>query len=308
MEKLKCQHGSSLLRPVVSKKFLSLSLLALLSMPLKAQDKFELSPKLTSKIIQDYQLGDITVFPVTMTKIDVPTHQSAYLVSGVSIDIMGISGTFEKMPEAYKVVIKDVEGRFVANQLITKLQNYESYDNLSNEYPLIRKVGTEEYYLIMSYDFVSSTIKEYEQSKVLNLVHKLGYKEFKVGDDYYIKSKTSEIKLNFQTYQELEKNPNYISTLDADQSKIANLVQQTVEHSTRLDKYLSQYRIQKHNLPTATINAWRTATTNAQKLMNQINKLSEKYDGDYSFKLLRGTKTIDMFSDTLLASKGVLGM
>ena len=61
-------------------------------------------------------------------------------------------------------------------------------------------------------------------------------------------------------------------------------------------------------MPTASLNAWRTATGNAQKLLNQINKLSEKYDGNYSFTLLNKENTLDVFLDNLNASKGVLGM
>ncbi|WP_343695469.1 hypothetical protein [Flavobacterium sp.] len=59
----------------------------------------------------------------------------------------------------------------------------------------------------------------------------------------------------------------------------------------------------------ANINAWNNATTQAQKLNNQIAKLEEQYAGNYSFTPFdRMMGSRQQFTDNLGASKGVLGM
>src|SRR5690606_18856407 len=176
----------------------------------------------------------------------------------------------------------------------------------------INKKDTNEYYYIVSSSFLSSLTSKQKEQELVEIVNKMGYKVYKSDDRYdenlYIKSKTAEIKLDNRTYHELKSNPNYISNLDSDQAKIAVLVKQTVSHSNTLDKYLSQYNIQKRNMSTSSIESWRKATANAQNLLTQINKLSEKYEGNYSFTLLNKSNSLNIFLDNLLASKGVLGM
>lgn len=224
------------------------------------------------------------------------------------IEITSLSGEFQELPNKYMLALRDIENKFVKDELTNDTKGYYNTGGLTKEYSLIKKTNSDDYYYIMSDDYLSTLIFKQKVNELLSMVHKLGYKEYKEGQDLYIKSKTSEIRLDVRIYNELKKNPNYISTLDSDQAKITALVNQTIPHSKTLDKYLSQYNIQRRNLSTATINSWRTATTEAQKLLNQINKLSEKYDGNYSFTLLNKSNTLDIFLDNLNASKGMLGM
>lgn len=91
--------------------------------------------------------------------------------------------------------------------------------------------------------------------------------------------------------------------------KLDALIKQTIPHSKTLDKYIRLYRIQRNKMSTANINAWKAATSQAQKLNNQMVKHTEKYAGDYSFMPLNNLSNIsEIFSDNLGASKGVLGM
>lgn len=243
---------------------------------------------------------------------DKTTKKSAFVIEEKSIITDQLSGTFTEMPTQYRVALSDIEGYFVKNELVSDMQGYNNTGKLSEPYPLIKKEGTEEYYYIISDNYLSLLRGSQEKNELINIVHKLGYKEYKSKDMYddnlYIKSKTCEIKLDRQMYQELKANPNYIAKLDADQAQILALTKQAVTHSQTLDKYLSQYRIQRNKMPTASLNAWRNATANAQKLNNQIYKLTEKYENNYSFRLLNKSNTLDVFLDNLLASKGVLGM
>ena len=58
-------------------------------------------------------------------------------------------------------------------------------------------------------------------------------------------------------------NPNYIANTYADQTEVSALAMQSISHSQTLDKYLSQYRIQRNNIASTSLDACRTAT--AQK-------------------------------------------
>ena len=168
---------------------------------------------------------------------------------------------------------------------------------------------TDEYFYILADEYVSTLEKEQKNNEIFEMIHKLGYKEYKDEyGDYFIKSKTCEIKLDTWTLSELRLNPEYITTLDNDQLKLATLVKQTIPHSKILDKYCGLYNIQRSRMSAIDIKNWRIATTNALKLDNEIYKISEKYSGNYSFTLLDKSKTLQDFTDNVLASKGVLGM
>lgn len=195
------------------------------------------------------------------------------------------SGDFQELPQPYILAIKDVKTLFVKNELSNEYRGHSNTGELTEPYPLLKKSGTDDYYFITSESFYTSLANDLRGTEILQMIHRLGYKEYQEQGDYYIKSKTAEIKLDAGTYFALKQNPNYIAQYDSDQVKISALIKQTISHSTTLDKYISQYRIQRSKMPTANLNAWRSATTSAQKIMNQINKLSEKYDGNYSFNL-----------------------
>ena len=161
----------------------------------------------------------------------------------------------------------------------------------------------------MADEYISELEKEQKNNEIFEMIHKLGYKEYKDEyGDYFMKSKTCEIKLDTWTLSELRLNPEYITILDNDQLKLATLVKQTIPHSKILDKYCGLYNIQRSRMSAVDIKNWRIATANALKLNNEIYKISEKYFGNYSFTLLDKSKTLENFTDNVRASKGVLGM
>lgn len=229
----------------------------------------------------------------------------AYMINETSVDINSISGIFTELPEAYMLVLSNKDNDRLENELITKLK----YDDVGNErYQIIQNVDTKELYFVMSHKFLSDLQREQRNQELLDIVHKLGYKEYSGDGNVYIKSKTSEIILDLWTYQELKKNSSYISKLDSDQIQIASLVQQTISHSRALDTFVSRYRIQKNKMSTADINTWRNTTKQADKLWQQIYKIQEKYHGNNSFNLLKKSDTFEVFGLYITASKGILMM
>lgn len=288
------------------KGFLKASLLATLSLPMFSycQEKINIPPELSEQVQKKYP----RVFTVLLTEIE-KGKDSVYIVTQKLDDTSFLVGDFIIMPQKYKLArSSSSQGKFIQGQLVSNYNEIIDYaGNLSESVYSIIKDNKDKLYAIPD-ENIKTISQIIATDNLVDSFTKLGYKPYRDGEDYYIKSKYCEIRLDEGTQAEIKKNPNYISNLDSDQGQIASLVKQTITHSKTLDQYLSLYRIQKSKMSTANIKAWRTATTNAQKLMLQINKLSEKYDGNYSFTLLKKSNTLDVFSDNLLASKGVLRM
>ncbi|UWY26922.1 hypothetical protein N4T20_14455 [Flavobacterium sp. TR2] len=225
-----------------------------------------------------------------------------------------IVGTYSAIPTPYLYARRDDrQGNYIENELVDKTKEFNNYGLSEIVFFLYKNNSTNKLYGIREENL--KLLKDYVQAQeMIKIVQKLGYKVYETNETYYenyyyIKSKTCEVKLDNWTYNELKKNPSYINSLDNYQIKLKSLVQQTVPHSKNLDKYIGLYRIQRNKMSTANINAWKNATTQAQKLNNQIAKLEEQYAGNYSFTPFdRMMGLRQQFTDNLGASKGVLGM
>jgi hypothetical protein len=230
----------------------------------------------------------------------------------LSVDYKKISGEFSIVGDQFRAALVDIPNELIKNQIVNS-NNY-NLNLLTDPYPLIKKNDSDEYFYIMNNEFLSELKKEQNNNELFEIIHKLGYKEYKEEEEiyynnyFYIKSKTSKIRLDDWTLSELRLNPGYITTLDNDQLRLATLAKQTIPHSKILDRYCSLYNIQRSRMSAIDIKNWRIATANALKLDKEIYKISEKYFGNYSFELLNKSKTMEEFTDNVLASKGVLGM
>ena len=233
-----------------------------------------------------------------------------YLIKDtLSIDYTKIDGMFSIVENKFRAVLTDIPNKFMKNQIVNENDCDYNTRLFTKSYNLIKKNDSDEYFYIMADEYISELEKEQKNNEIFEMIHKLGYKEYKDEyGDYFIKSKTCEIKLDTWTLSELRLNPEYITTLDNDQLKLATLVKQTIPHSKILDKYCGLYNIQRSRMSAVDIKNWRIATANALKLNNEIYKISEKYFGNYSFTLLDKSKTLEDFTDNVRASKGVLGM
>ena len=237
-----------------------------------------------------------------------------YMIDDVNpVQLTSFSGRFIELSKKYRWVFDNIDIEFVKDELTDDNKYDFNKDQSSELLPLIQNVDTNEYYFVSSNSYITKLKQIESEKELLDIVHKLGYKEYKSNDRYdenlYIKSKACEIKLNNWTYNCLKKSPLYITALDNHQMKLDALIKQTIQHSKTLDKYLGLYRIQRNKMSTTNINAWRASTSQAQKLNDQMVSIDEKYAGDYSFMPLNNLSNIrENFSDNLGASKGVLGM
>lgn len=233
-----------------------------------------------------------------------------YLIKDtLSIDYAKIDGMFSVVENKFRAVLTDIPNKYMKNQIVNENDCDYNTRLFTKSYNLIKKNDSDEYFYIMADEYISELEKEQKNNEIFEMIHKLGYKEYKDEyGDYFMKSKTCEIKLDTWTLSELRLNSEYITTLDNDQLKLATLVKQTIPHSKILDKYCGLYNIQRSRMSAVDIKNWRIATANALKLNNEIYKISEKYFGNYSFTLLDKSKTLEDFTDNVRASKGVLGM
>lgn len=261
------------------------------------------------KHIKDKELKLWSVRQDTIIK----TKRPVLLLNTEIVDINEIIGSYSMMPAEYRYArTDDGVGNYITNELFDKSKQFSNYGLSEFIYYIYKKDSTGKLCAIEERDMksINNFIRTQE---LLKIVHKLGFKEYKSNDRYddnlYIRSKACEIKLDNWTYAGLKNNPLYITLLDNHQMKLDALIKQTIPHSKILDKYLGLYRIQRNRMSISNINAWKAATSQAQKLNNQIAKLSEKYAGNYSFMPLAKLSNIDeIFSNNLDASKGVLGM
>ncbi|WP_264523116.1 hypothetical protein [Flavobacterium sp. N502536] len=242
------------------------------------------------------------------------TKRPVLFLSNEGISDNELVGSYSKIPTQYLHARRnDPQGNYIENELVDKSKEFNNYGLSEIVYFIYKNDSTGKLYGIREENLKSLT--DYIQAQeMIKIVQKLGYKVYETNEAYYenyyyIKSKTCEIKLDNWTYNELKKNPSYISSLDNYQIKLKSLIQQTIPHSKILDKHLSLYRIQRNKMSSANINAWKNATVQAQKINDQISKLGEQYAGNYSFTPFdQMTGLRRQFTDNLGASKVVLGM
>jgi hypothetical protein len=244
----------------------------------------------------------------------IETKRPLLFLGNEILDVNEIIGLYSIASNKFGYAMRDADNRnYIKYELVDMSKNSNDYSLSELVFYLCKNDSTGKVYAIKEQD-MKSIIGFIRMQELIKIVNKLGYKEYKMSNDkydndWYIKSKACEIKLNNWTYNGLKKNPAYITALDNHQMKSDALTKQTIQHSKTLDKYIGLYRIQRNKMSAANINAWRIATTQAQKLNNQMVNHAEKYAGDYSFMPLNNLSNIDeIFSDNLGASKGVLGM
>lgn len=259
------------------------------------------------------QLSRIPKTEIREIKSSTLERKSVMLIDSVATNVQDLSGNFIELGTKYILIYDNYKDIFVKYQLTDKLNGY--YNKGDNErYSIIQNIDTKDMYYSMNHNYLSKLVGAQKTQWLIGSVNKLGYKEYKSDDRYdenfYIKSKTSVIKLDGFTYSVLKDNPNFIAELDADQGKLANLAKQSIQHSNKLDSYLSTYNVKKSRMSSAELSAWRTATKQADVLNMQMYKISEKYAGNYSITPIDKSyhSTISIFADNLLASKGILGM
>ncbi len=257
------------------------------------------------------QLSRIPKTEIREIKSSTLERKSVMLIDSVATNVQDLSGNFIELGTKYILIYDNYKDIFVKYQLTDKLNGFYNKGD-DKLYSIIQNVDTKDMYYLMNDNYLSKLVGAQKTQWLIETVNKLGYKEYKSDDRYdenfYIKSKTSIIKLDTWTYSELKDNPNYISTLDNDQKQIALLVEQTLAHSKNLEKYSNIYYVQRNKMSVSNINAWREATNKALPLFTKISKLQEKYNGNYSFRLINKSKRWEEFVDDIIIARGILGM
>jgi hypothetical protein len=287
--------------------------IALLLISAKALSQESPSLEISENIYRYMKDKDLKLWSILHDTI-IETKRPVLFLDNEIIDPNEIIGSYSMTPTKYLYARRDDrQGNYIENELVDNSKEFNNYGLSEIIYFIYKKDSTGKLYAIEERN-VKHITNFIQTQELMKIVQKQGFKIYETKADYYenyyfIKSKVCEIKLDNWTYNGLKKNPSYIATLDNHQMKLDALIKQTIPHSKTLDKYLGLYRIQRRKMSTANINAWRTATSQAQKLNDQIHKLDEKYAGNYSFMPLNRLSNIrENFSDNLDASKGVLGM
>lgn len=233
-----------------------------------------------------------------------------YMIDEKPVELNTLSGTFTTFEKTYMLAIADDEDNYIKNELIDTRTHYKS-NTYTENYPLIKNSDTGELYYFMSRDFLHKFQRSQNENALLDMVHKLGFKEYGggEGDDLHINTKTSKVILNVSLYNALKKNPSYLTILDNDKIQENTLTKQSTSYTNAIIRYVGLYKMQGRKMSTIDINSWRAIVIKADKLWNQIYKLQEKHeDVGVTHYRLHNDDTFETFTNAISASKSILTM
>lgn len=287
------------------------------------------NPKGLSRHYEDYKKyqeileNPSTTIPKTIEKRELSDSTYRAKTYGAFADnpisIESFEGTFTKLEssDSYYLVLED----FTYNTKdYSQVEQYFSGDLILSNTPsrfglrllkdidLIKDVNTNETYVIANEDFFDSYVYEQKGAQLVEYLQAAGYNVLDSEGGQYVQLSSGKLKLNPLNLSYYEEHPNYIKEMERSYSTIKSLVKQTPSHTSKLNEYINLYRMKGALMPTSKIEEWKQATLSAKKLNDQIYKLMEPYEGDYSYVPDYDQEVFNNYLDSLLASKGVLGI
>ncbi len=109
---------------------------------------------------------------------DKMSKRMAYMIDSNPIDVSQLSGDFDKLEDGYKLVLSDIEGLYVKNELINT-QPISRTANVTERHPVLEKVGANEFYYFMSDNFINQIEHDTEIKQYENTGNTVEYKNWK---------------------------------------------------------------------------------------------------------------------------------
>ena len=253
------------------------------------------------------------------------SEREVRMVDVNKVDADSLSGNFQVLPEINLHIsqrnlgLPKINKSFIKNEIVEykdKKQYEDTYhDRFSSRYgSIIEEINTKEQYFIGAEDatYLSKVADCQKDIELLNILHELGFKEYKGSDDKtYIKTKTAEIELKENSqhlYYMLKENKASLSSFDNDHLKLISLMKQCITYTSSLTNFNNIYEIKGGFTPIATINAWRTKAISANKLVGQIMDIRAKYAYIYSFSEIENSAPFQTFLDNSVKSNRALNL
>ncbi|MFZ4672519.1 MAG: hypothetical protein ACOYLT_10945 [Flavobacterium sp.] len=253
------------------------------------------------------------------------SEREVRIVDVNKVDADSLSGTFHILPEINLHIsqrnlgLPRINKSYIKNEIVEykDVKQYEDtyHDNFSSRYgDIIEEINTKEQYFIGAEvaTYLSKVADCQKDIELLNILHELGFKEYKGSDDKtYIKTKTAEIELKENSqhlYYMLKENKASLSSFDNDHIKLISLMKQCITYTSSLTNFNNIYEIKGGFTPLATINAWRIKAISANKLVGQIMDIRGKYAHIYSFSEIENSSPFQTFLDNSVKSNRALNL
>ena len=150
------------------------------------QEKLNINPEFSKQIIGKYQVEPFKIYPVTSKEVDFKISDSTskksivYMMSDSPVDLNELSGDFVKLPDYYILINKEVDQKFVKNELITG--NHENYTTLKGDFdrfPIIKNSKTNQLFYVMSNRYIGQLEIETDDANFKNIGNSSDYKTWK---------------------------------------------------------------------------------------------------------------------------------
>nr|WP_315219787.1 hypothetical protein [uncultured Flavobacterium sp.] len=139
------------------------------------------------------------------------SKKSVYVIAENPVELNVISGDFIKLTDYYILVNKEIEYKFVKNELITeKDEDYTFLKSDNDRFSIIKNSSTNQLFYIMSNQFIGQLEIEISQTNFKNLGNSVEYKTWKTN--YLALLQSAQINVN--TCNAIIKKHTYLNRLD----------------------------------------------------------------------------------------------
>lgn len=108
------------------------------------------------------------------------SKKSVYVIAENPVELNVLSGDFTKLPDYYILINKEIEYKFVKNELITeKDEDYTFLKRDNDRFSIIKNTSTNQLFYVMSNQFIGQLEIEISQTNFKNLGNTAEYKAWK---------------------------------------------------------------------------------------------------------------------------------
>ncbi|MFH6943969.1 hypothetical protein [Flavobacterium sp. FlaQc-50] len=172
------------------------------------QEKLSITPELSALIIKKYQVEPFKIFPVSVQNLK--NQLSKYIMLEDDVDLNTLSGDYILLPDHYLLINKEIEDKFIKNELVTeKHENFDILKGSFDRFSIIKKSSTNELFYVMSNRFIGQLEIETDDANFKNLGNTAEYKAWKAT--YLTLLQSAQINVN--TCNSIIKKHTYLNRL-----------------------------------------------------------------------------------------------
>ncbi|WP_146131015.1 hypothetical protein [Marinilabilia salmonicolor] len=256
------------------------------------------------------QMQNIDKYEIELKEIG--TYSKEKIMLGEKInDLTSITGTFKVVGDYY--IMNYSHAGYVENELVEKSiieeGNLKKYTRFRAQ-SLMKDDNTGKY-LFGTSRFLFNCGTEVTLIKFIAKLENLGYKTEQIGDEIFILTDKSKLKLTSDIYNNVNQgNTDYINEISTSVAQFNNLLDKAIPLTEKLVKHFQAY--QSGNLTTNRLDIWKNEVKNAQNIHDTMKNLpGRNKDNLYNYQKHFSTerlKEYNEFWEVLIGSKEILGI